>query len=138
MFGARFISTLPVAVVTIALLLSAAPSSAGGVSGEIDADDSWAYSTPWYHQPPLQGTGPGLYYSYYPEHVPGYPEELRGYPVPIYSTSRPIAHAPAVRYRSISATHVAWCHDRWLSYRASDNTYQPSYGPRRQCRSRYF
>ena len=26
--------------------------------------------------------------------------------------------------------HVQWCHDRYRSYRASDNTFQPYYGPR--------
>ena len=39
-------------------------------------------------------------------------------------------------YRSGSA-HVRWCYDRYRSYRAWDNTYQPYYGPRRQCRSPY-
>ena len=34
--------------------------------------------------------------------------------------------------------HVAYCYDRWRSYRASDNTYQPFNGPRRECRSPYF
>ena len=33
--------------------------------------------------------------------------------------------------------HVQWCYDRYRSYRASDNTYQPNYGPRRQCNSPY-
>lgn len=33
--------------------------------------------------------------------------------------------------------HVRWCHDRYRSYRASDNTFQPNSGPRRQCRSPY-
>ncbi|TJV07235.1 MAG: BA14K family protein [Mesorhizobium sp.] len=33
--------------------------------------------------------------------------------------------------------HVQWCYDRYRSYRASDNTFQPNYGPRRQCRSPY-
>jgi len=30
--------------------------------------------------------------------------------------------------------HVQACADRYQSYRASDNTYQPSHGPRRLCR----
>ncbi len=34
-----------------------------------------------------------------------------------------------------SAAHVEWCYDRYRSYRASDNTFQPYNGPRRQCRS---
>ncbi|TIX63919.1 MAG: BA14K family protein, partial [Mesorhizobium sp.] len=33
--------------------------------------------------------------------------------------------------------HVAWCYNRYRSYRAYDNTYQPYYGPRRQCISPY-
>ncbi|RVA11411.1 BA14K family protein, partial [Mesorhizobium sp. M7A.F.Ca.CA.002.05.1.1] len=33
--------------------------------------------------------------------------------------------------------HVQWCYDRYRSYRASDNTFQPNYGPRKECRSPY-
>lgn len=33
--------------------------------------------------------------------------------------------------------HVRWCYDRYRSYRASDNTFQPNRGPRRQCYSPY-
>ncbi|MNW17119.1 Lectin-like protein BA14k precursor [compost metagenome] len=33
--------------------------------------------------------------------------------------------------------HVQWCYDRYRSYRAYDNTYQPYGGPRRQCYSPY-
>lgn len=43
-----------------------------------------------------------------------------------------IANAP----RGGSA-HVQWCYDHYRSYRASDNTYQPYSGPRRQCVSPY-
>ncbi len=34
-------------------------------------------------------------------------------------------------------THVSWCYARYRSYRAFDNTFQPYYGPRRQCISPY-
>ncbi|PVB61101.1 BA14K family protein [Labrenzia sp. 011] len=34
--------------------------------------------------------------------------------------------------------HVAWCYDRYNSYRAQSNTFQPYNGPRRQCRSPFF
>lgn len=34
-------------------------------------------------------------------------------------------------------SHVQWCYDRYRSYRASDNTFQPNYGPRQECRSPY-
>lgn len=33
--------------------------------------------------------------------------------------------------------HVRWCYNRYRSYRASDNTFQPYNGPRRQCWSPY-
>jgi BA14K-like protein len=44
---------------------------------------------------------------------------------------------PAPVYRAPGNAHVQWCYDRYRSYRAQDNTYQPSYGPRRQCVSPY-
>ncbi|MCF6114427.1 BA14K family protein [Mesorhizobium muleiense] len=34
-------------------------------------------------------------------------------------------------------SHVQWCYDRYRSYRASDNTFQPNYGRRQQCNSPY-
>jgi hypothetical protein len=39
-------------------------------------------------------------------------------------------------YRSSNA-HVQWCYDRYRSYRAWDNTFQPYHGPRQQCWSPY-
>lgn len=35
------------------------------------------------------------------------------------------------------SAHVRWCENRWRSYRAYDNTYQPSNGSRRACVSPY-
>ena len=37
----------------------------------------------------------------------------------------------------VGNAHVEWCYDRYRSYRASDNTFQPYNGPRRQCYSPY-
>jgi hypothetical protein len=34
-------------------------------------------------------------------------------------------------------SHTEWCYNRYRSYRAYDNTYQPYNGPRRQCNSPY-
>ena len=46
------------------------------------------------------------------------------------------------RYRRpdyrLSAAHVRWCYDRYRSYRAYDNTFQPYHGPRRPCISPYM
>jgi hypothetical protein len=35
------------------------------------------------------------------------------------------------------SAHVEWCYDRYRSYRAYDNTFQPYNGPRQQCYSPY-
>jgi hypothetical protein len=35
------------------------------------------------------------------------------------------------------SAHVEWCYNRYRSYRASDNTFQPYNGPRQQCYSPY-
>ncbi|TAM94856.1 MAG: BA14K family protein [Rhizobiaceae bacterium] len=43
------------------------------------------------------------------------------------------ALAPHPVYRGGGSYHVRWCYNRYRSYRASDNTYQPYQGPRRQC-----
>jgi hypothetical protein len=37
----------------------------------------------------------------------------------------------------LSQAHVNWCYNRYRSYRASDNTFQPYNGPRRACSSPY-
>ena len=44
---------------------------------------------------------------------------------------------PVYRYRSGSSAHVQWCYDRYRSYRAYDNTFQPYNGPRQLCWSPY-
>lgn len=41
------------------------------------------------------------------------------------------------RRHEMSNAHVQWCYDRYRSYRAYDNTYQPYHGPRQQCYSPY-
>jgi hypothetical protein len=43
-----------------------------------------------------------------------------------------IASQPRVRSYS-GSSHAEYCYSRYRSYRAYDNTYQPNYGPRRQC-----
>lgn len=41
------------------------------------------------------------------------------------------------RVYSGGRSHVSWCANRYRSYRAYDNTFQPYNGPRRQCYSPY-
>ena len=49
---------------------------------------------------------------------------------------RPRYYRPRV-YRSAASAHVQWCYSRYRSYRAWDNSWQPNYGPRRECISPY-
>ncbi len=43
-----------------------------------------------------------------------------------------VSSQPGVR--SSGGSHIDYCRAKYRSYRASDNTYQPLNGPRRQCR----
>jgi hypothetical protein len=83
-------------------------------------------------------------YSYYRGHRgyryyrPGY-REYNGFwfPLAAFTAGAIIGGAiarPPVRY---GGSHVEWCYNRYRSYRAYDNTYQPYGGPRRQCISPY-
>lgn len=86
----------------------------------------WAHR-PWRHRhygshwPIVPFIGAGAFFNYYD-------------PGPIYV-------APRYRYRHrvrASSAHYDWCHARYRSYRAWDNTFQPYHGPRRQCISPYM
>ncbi|PSJ64217.1 hypothetical protein C7I85_01030 [Mesorhizobium soli] len=57
----------------------------------------------------------------------GYGDYYTNYPYYNYNYAVPVA----------ADTHVAWCYARYRTYRAADNTFQPAYGPRRQCVSPY-
>jgi hypothetical protein len=50
----------------------------------------------------------------------------------------PRHYAPPRRAHRLPAAHIRWCQNRYRSYRASDNTFQPYRGPRRACRSPYY
>lgn len=47
-----------------------------------------------------------------------------------------IVNAQPRRYYA-GNSHTSWCYNRYRSYRAYDNTYQPNYGSRRACVSPY-
>ncbi|MBZ9670497.1 BA14K family protein [Mesorhizobium sp. ES1-3] len=58
---------------------------------------------------------------------------------PYYYDSYPRYYHPHRYYRAgrLSSAHVQWCYNRYRSYRAWDNTFQPYNGPRQQCWSPY-
>lgn len=77
-------------------------------------------------------------YSYYRR---GY-REYNGYwfPLAAFATGAIIGGAinqPRVVTPAYGSSHVQWCANRYRSYRAYDDTYQPNYGPRRRCVSPY-
>jgi hypothetical protein len=85
--------------------------------------------------------------TYYNGHR-GYREYRRGYrrhgdfwfPLAAFAAGAIIAGAIANDAPPVYASgnaHVRWCYNRYRSYRAYDNTYQPYDGPRRQCYSPY-
>lgn len=56
----------------------------------------------------------------------------------IASQSQPrVIYRDAPRRGGLSNAHYRWCENRYRSYRAYDNTFQPYNGPRRQCYSPY-
>jgi hypothetical protein len=69
----------------------------------------------------------------------------RGYWFPPAAFARPVVVAPVPRtvvvapapIARLTAAHIRWCYATYVSYRSTDNTYQPYEGPRRQCWSPY-
>jgi hypothetical protein len=75
----------------------------------------------------------------YRNYRPGYRRHSDGwwYPLAAFGIGSiiggAIANQPAVGGNS----HTSWCANRYRSYRAYDNTFQPYNGPRQQCMSPY-
>lgn len=77
----------------------------------------------------------------------GYREYHRGYrrhgdywfPLAAFATGALITGAIANDNRRVyeGDEHVQWCYNRYRSYRASDDTFQPNNGPRQRCVSPY-
>ncbi|RWE45727.1 MAG: BA14K family protein [Mesorhizobium sp.] len=77
----------------------------------------------------------------------GYREYRRGYrrhgdywfPLAAFATGALITGAIVNENNRVyeGNAHVQWCYDHYRSYSASDNTFQPNNGPRRECRSPY-
>lgn len=82
--------------------------------------DDWRWRRHYrHHRPRYYGGGSGIYLGL-------------GLGVPAYRYVE-----PRRVYRGGSSAHVRWCYNRYRSYRAWDNTFQPYNGPRQQCWSPY-
>ena len=71
----------------------------------------------------------------YRDRRPGY-RQHNGYwfPLAAFATGALIGGAMQQQTRpAYGSSHQQYCANRWRSYRAYDNTYQPTNGPRRQC-----
>ncbi|MBX3577816.1 MAG: BA14K family protein [Rhizobiaceae bacterium] len=77
-------------------------------------------------------------YRGYRDHRPGY-RQYNGFwfPAAAFIAGALITGAITADRGSSRSAHVEWCYDRYRSYRASDNTFQPYDGGRRQCYSPY-
>jgi hypothetical protein len=58
-----------------------------------------------------------------------------GYRTPSVTAPRRIDGNPSISGPAVPGSHVDWCLNRYRSYRASDDTFQPYQGPRRRCDS---
>lgn len=75
----------------------------------------------------------------YRDYRPGYRRHSDGwwYPLAAFGLGAAIGGAVTSQPRASSGSHLNWCANRYRSYRASDNTFQPYNGPRQQCVSPY-
>jgi hypothetical protein len=91
---------------------------------------------------------PGYYRGYrgYHERRPGY-RYHNGYwfPLAAFAAGAIIGGAimsqpapPPPRAGNINPKHYRWCAQRYRSYDAYSNTFQPHYGPRQECLSPYY
>jgi len=75
----------------------------------------------------------------YNHYRPGYRRHSDGwwYPLAAFGLGAAIGGAVANQPRASGSAHVNWCANRYRTYRAYDNTFQPNNGPRKQCFSPY-
>ncbi len=70
----------------------------------------------------------------YRDRRPGYRQHNgMWFPLAAFATGAIIGGAVSQGRPSYGSSHQQECASRYRSYRAYDNTYQPNYGPRRQC-----
>jgi hypothetical protein len=92
------------------------------------------YGNPGYHRPPVYQHGYYRGYHGYNYARPGYRRYSDGYWYPLAAFGAGVIVGGAIATQPVrGSSHAQWCANRYRSYRASDNTYQPNSGPRVQC-----
>lgn len=92
------------------------------------------------HKPSRPGYWNG--HNGYQHSRPGYRRHSDGwwYPIAAFALGAAIVGATTPKQPArptMSQAHVNWCANKYRSYRAYDNSYQPYQGPRAQCYSPY-
>ncbi|ATN33317.1 BA14K family protein [Rhizobium sp. ACO-34A] len=131
-----------VALASAVVLTSFVPSQAMPVTAPVTATSD-VTAVDYYRRPP-----PGYYHGHrgYRDYRPGYRRHNDGwwYPLAAFGAGAiiggAIAAPPAAPRRAtgINPRHYEWCFNRYRSYDSYSNTFQPNYGPRRQCLSPYY
>lgn len=133
--------------------MPAAPAAASQPGAHVEL----VHHKPWHRRGPHHrwqgdaGPGSSYYNGYrgYRERREGYRRHRDGwwYPLAAFGAGMIIGGAIASPPRHVEpryaapdlpARHVRWCYNRYRSYRAFDNSYQPYDGPREQCYSPYY
>jgi hypothetical protein len=111
----------------------------GQASGVTEAQYRRPYHRPYYrphyrpHYRPAVRPGYWRGYHGYRYARPGYRRYNDGWWYPAAAFAAGAIVGGAVARPAYGNAHVRWCANRYRSYRVSDNTYQPTNGPRRQC-----
>ncbi len=151
----RLNKLIPAALSAVFLISSIAPSQAFTTipvptkAERVSDVDNVQYRRDRDHRRGYYHSGGRYYYNGhrgYNYYRPGY-REYNGwwFPLAAFTTGAIIGGAvaqprpvyPAPGYSSAGGSHVQWCANRYRSYRAYDNTFQPYNGPRQQCISPY-
>ncbi|TGP20224.1 MULTISPECIES: BA14K family protein [unclassified Mesorhizobium] len=121
----------------------AAPAEAMPIAPAAGSPSVTSQATPVWYRRGFYAVGGVYYYNGYRGYWrvrPGY-RYYNGYWFPAAAFAAGVAAAtvapaplPAAR---LAAAHVRWCSERYVSFRAWDNSYQPYEGPRQQCWSPY-
>ncbi len=106
----------------------------GNRGGNWNRGGKWNHGRYWNRGRHWHGGGWGGYGGYW-----GGSGIVLGWGIPAYRWADPyydryyLPPAPVYRARRVGDAHVRWCYERYRSYRAWDNTFQPYHGPRRAC-----